>query len=143
MSSIYVNLGPMSADKSKVPAKYQKTLRDLMRNTAERMISRTEGFTTTKPTTKDMGTAYHLDGSLTSLTIATKGQTTKVSCAVKLVLATYPNKQMFAFPSGTGSATGGSSQNQIQDSAKACVRAVTENLVKKCIKAMQDRAKRE
>jgi hypothetical protein len=136
MSKNYVDLGPMSVIQSNVPEAYWG-MASLMRETSEALINQAEGFTTKKPAGKYRG--FHLDGTLESLTITSKGNDTTVKGHIKMLVADYPKKTMFGFPTGSAKVTGSSSANSVRDSVSACVQSIVEGLVAKSIQAMRDR----
>jgi hypothetical protein len=136
MATIFVDLGPMSIVKKNIDEAYWELTRKLIRNTAEKIINATPGFTTKKPAKK--ATSFHLDGTLNSVTVTSDGRNTTVACHITLVVATFPEKKMFGFPSGSAKATGGSSASSVKDSVVACVESVMESLTQKAIKAMEN-----
>lgn len=143
---IYVNIGVMATKAAQAPAK----LKQLMRDTTEQTFSkRASSMMTTWPSGKDPSqqqlranktAAYHVDGTLVTLDIQTKGGATLVSCKVSMLIATYPEKSMFGFLDGGARVQAGSSPDEIQYAQEDCVTAVVEDLVaRKIIPVIQQR----
>jgi hypothetical protein len=143
---IYVNIGSMATKAAQAPAK----LKTLMRDTTEKTFSkRASSMMTAWPSGKDPSsqqlrasktTAYHVDGTLVTLDVQTKGGATMVSCKVSMLIATYPEKSMFGFLDGGARVQAGSSPDEIQYAQEDCVTAVVEDLVaRKIIPVIQQR----
>ncbi len=143
---IYVNIGAMATKAAQAPAK----LKQLMHDTTEQTFSkRASSMMTAWPSGKDPSqqqlranktAAYHVDGTLVSLDIQTKGGATLVSCKVSMLIATYPEKSMFGFLDGGARVQAGSSPDEIQYAQEDCVTAVVEDLVaRKIIPVIQQR----
>jgi hypothetical protein len=135
---IYVDLAPMSVNKKSVSEEFWATLPKVVRGTVKKVIDNTDGFTTEQGSKKPRK-RFYIDGAVTTLSTETNGRRTTVRCHVKLQVATYPEKSMFAFPSGNAKAEGGSSDKDIQYSAASCVEAVVEDLTAKAIEAMKNK----
>jgi hypothetical protein len=143
---IYVNIGSMATKAAQAPAK----LKQLMRDTTEQTFSkRASTMMTAWPSGKEPSsqqlranktTAYHVDGTLVTLDIQTKGGATMVSCKVSMLIATFPEKSMFGFLDGGARVQAGSSPDEIQYAQEDCVTAVVEDLVaRKIIPVIQQR----
>jgi len=76
---------------------------------------------------------FHVGGTLTSLTEKENGATTIVSCKLSMLIATYPEKSMFAFLNGGANVQASNSPRDIGYAKEDCVAAVVEDLVKKKI----------
>lgn len=143
---IYVNIGSMATKAAAAPAK----LKQLMRDTTEQTFSkRASSMMTAWPSGKEPSSqqlranktaAYHVDGTLVTLDIQTKGGATLVSCKVSMLIATFPEKSMFGFLDGGARVQAGSSPDEIQYAQEDCVTAVVEDLVsRKIIPVIQQR----
>lgn len=77
--------------------------------------------------------AFHVSGTLTSLTSEPKGAATIVGCKLSMLLATYPEKSMFAFAESSAKVQATNSARDIGFAKEDCVNAVVEDLVKKKI----------
>lgn len=143
---IYVNIGSMATKAAQAPAK----LKQLMRDTTEQTFSkRASTMMTAWPSGKEPSSqqlranktaAYHVDGTLVTLDIQTKGGATTVSCKVSMLIATFPEKSMFGFLDGGARVQAGSSPDEIQYAQEDCVTAVVEDLVaRKIIPVIQQR----
>jgi hypothetical protein len=125
---VYVEIGPM-ADASK---KGDKGLMQAMRRQVVASFGqKAPSFATVRPDDADLGrmAAFYVDGTVTSLTVQ-KGPPATVLCKVSMILATYPQKSMFGFLSGSAEASAaGSSDRAVAEAASDCVTAVVEDLV--------------
>jgi hypothetical protein len=143
---IFVDLGPMSAK-----AQGSDVLKAVMRKTVSATFGkRANGMMLAWPGggTPSKGqldakkvTAYHVDGTLTELSVKEKGAMATVSCKISMLIATYPDKSMFGFLNGGASVQGSSSPGDIALAKEDCVVAVVEDLVtKKIIPTIQTRS---
>jgi hypothetical protein len=125
---VYVEIGPM-ADASK---KGDNGLMQAMRRQVVASFGqKAPSFATVRPGDADLGrmAAFYVDGTVTSLTVQ-KGPPATVLCKVSMILATYPQKSMFGFLSGSAEASAaGSSDRAVAEAASDCVTAVVEDLV--------------
>jgi hypothetical protein len=145
-AKVYIDVGPMSAKTSEA-----SKMRTLMRSTTEQMFTKGDASMTTTwsggtPTKKELSTkkmaAFHVDGTLETLDVSTKGSSTTVTCKISMLLATFPEKSMFGFSSGGASVQGGSSSRDVALAKEDCVVAVVESLVgSKLIPTIQTRTK--
>jgi hypothetical protein len=138
--AIYVNIGPMSS-KTGNPANDTK-LQALMVRIATKTMGRTgKGMSTTWPggapnkaSLDAKGTqAFYVDGTLNELNVKAAGATTVVSCKINMLLASYPDKNMFAFLNGGASVQASGSSRDIALASDDCVSAVVEDLIAKKI----------
>lgn len=138
--SVFVDIGPMS---SKSESGDNTKLKTLMRSTTEKtfkskgqpmMIAWPGGKS---PTRKDLDAkkvaGFHVDGTLTELTVKEKGAAATVSCKVSMLIATFPEKSVFGFLNGGASVTASSDASDIKLAGEDCLAAVVEDLVAKKI----------
>jgi len=128
---IYIDVGKMS-DKTG-----SRTIRDSMRKMVRTTIAKKAGEMTTswggggRPTKSSLRSkrmkAFHIDGSVVSLRSAPRGSDVLISCKVKMLIATFPDKSMFAFPSGGAKVQ--TSRDDAEAAKQDCVVAVIEALV--------------
>ncbi len=140
---IYIDVGRMSAKAG------GRGLRDSMRQAVRDTFAKKAGEMTTswvargRPTQSALRArrmkAFHIDGSVVSLKTVSRGSGVIVSCKVKMLMASFPGKNMFAFPSGGAKVQ---TSRDDADSAKTdCVAAVVEALVAtKVIPLLRQRA---
>lgn len=129
---VYIDIGRLSA-------KGDKKVRAVMRQSIIKAVRRKARSWRTswpgrkKPTASQLRAkkmqAFHIDGSITKLTARNSGGSTVVICKVRMLMASYPEKSMFGFPSGGAQVTSSSSATQIQSAKEDCVAAVIEALV--------------
>ena len=139
---IYIDIGKMSAQKG------GGRMRRVMRKTVQDTFAKKTGTMTTawssgRPTKAQLRArgmqGFHIDGSLVRLTRKPQGAGVLVSCKVKMLMATFPEKSMFAFPSGGAKVQ--ASASDASDAEQDCVSAVLEALVAtKVIPLLQARA---
>lgn len=145
---IYVEIGPMA---SKASSSMDAKLKDLMRKTAQKALSKAApdmmttwpgGKSPTKGQLSKQGvSAFYVDGTLTEIKQKEKGAATLVSCKISLLIATYPDKSMFAFLQGGASVTASQSASDIELAHQDCVSAVLEDMIaKKAVTALHDKA---
>lgn len=144
---IYVEIGPMA---SKAASSYDAKLKDLMRKTAQKAITKSAPDMVTtwpggKPTkgqlSKQRVSAFYLDGTLTEIKTKEKGASTLVSCKISLLIATYPDKNMFGFLQGSASVSASQSAQDVELAHQDCVAAVIEDMVsKKAVTALHAKA---
>lgn len=144
---IYVEIGPMA---SKAASSMDGKLKDLMRKTAQKtLVKKAPEMTTSWPSGKPtkgqlakkglMG--FYVDGTLTEIKTKEKGTSTQVSCKISLLIATYPDKSMFAFLQGSASVSASQSAQDIELAQQDCVAAVIEDMIaKKAVAALQAKA---
>jgi hypothetical protein len=138
--SVYIDVGPMS---SKATDADNTKLKTLMRSTTEKTFkSKGQPMMLTwpggkSPTRKDLdakkASGFHVDGTLTEMTVKEKGSAATVSCKVSMLIATYPEKSVFGFLNGGASVTASSDPSDIKLAGEDCLAAVVEDLVAKKI----------
>lgn len=134
---VYVEVGPM-ADSTKVSS---PEIRPVMRSTVAGALAKKPSFVTEWPggkapsraelTRSGTAAAFYIDGTLTNLEVARKGRMAEITCNVSLLVATYPEKSMFAFPSGGGVVQTDDSEKSVAEGKRDCVVAVLEDVVRK------------
>jgi hypothetical protein len=138
--SVYIDLGPMSSKSAKGD---NARLRDLMKRTTEKtfgskgqpmLLSWPGGKS---PSRKDLdakkASGFHVDGTLTDLTVKEKGSAATVSCKVSMLIATFPEKSVFGFLNGGASVSASNDARDIALASEDCLSAVVEDLVAKKI----------
>lgn len=144
---IYINVGSMTDKASKSSA-----MRTLMRKTVAKAVSKNGSSMFTEwpggktPSARQLKAkktpAFHVDGTLVSMSTKSKGSTTLVSCKISMLIATYPKKSMFGFLDGGAKVQAGSSAKEVQYAQEDCVAAVVEDLVtRKIIPTIKTRSK--
>ncbi len=137
--AVFVDVGPMSA-KAEPAAK----LRALMKKTIEKEFgAKAQGVMMIawpggkSPSRKDLDAkkvgGYHVDGTLTEVTVKEKGSSATVSCKVSMLIATFPEKSVFGFLNGGASVTASSDPSDIELAKEDCLSAVVSDLVAKKI----------
>ncbi len=138
--SVYIDVGPMSSkaasgDNSKLKALMKKTTDKTFGSKGQPMILAWPGGKS--PSRKDLdakkATGFHVDGTLTELTVKEKGAAATVSCKVSMLIATFPEKSVFGFLNGGASVTASSDASDIALASEDCLIAVVEDLVAKKI----------
>jgi hypothetical protein len=141
---IYVNLGPMSArtgpkstvgpDDPKYRALMQKTAETTMTRSAPAMQITWSGGPPTRAQLDKKGVAgFYVDGTLNEVKVDITGSSSKVSCKVSMLLASFPEKSAFGFLSGGAGVQASSSTKDIALAQSDCVNAVVEDLIAKKI----------
>ena len=136
---IYVNIGPMS---SKAGSANDAKLRALMVKVAGQTISKVS----TKMSTQWPGglpskavlaqksvSGFYVDGTLNTLTAKVSGGTATITCKVSMLLADFPDRNMFGFLNGGASVQGAASEKDQALASEDCVSAVIEDLIAKKI----------
>jgi hypothetical protein len=133
---IYVNIGPMS---SKTGGSNDAKLKALMAKVAAQTLAKNApnmnqswsgGGTPSKSALASKGVAgFYVDGTLNTLQVKASGGGSTISCKVSMLLADFPDKNMFGFLNGGASVTAGSSQSDQDMASQDCVQAVIENLI--------------
>lgn len=140
--SVFVNVGAMG-DKTGENAKLKKLMQQTVAKTFKKKASSYAlGVGSERPSAaaiKKMN-AFHVDGTLTSLTVSAKGSSSEVACKVSMLIATYPQKSMFGFLNGGARVMTGSSSRDQMFGKQDCVAAVVEDLVqRKVIPTLESR----
>lgn len=138
--AVYVDLGPMSSksesgDNTRLKALMRTTVEKTFRSKGQPMLTAWPGGKS--PTRKDLdarkATGFHVDGTLTELTVKEKGSSATVSCKVSMLIATYPEKSVFGFLNGGASVTASADATDIRLASEDCLAAVVEDLTAKKI----------
>lgn len=140
-SNIYVNIGPMAsktgnaAADPKLKALMQKTATATLGRVAKAMATTWAGGGT--PTLNQLNakgyTGFYVDGTLNELKVTTSGSSATISCKISMLVASFPDKSMFAFLNGGAKVQGSSSPNDVAMASEDCVAAVVEDLIAKKI----------
>jgi hypothetical protein len=144
-AKVYVNIGRLSDSTESDPklvAKMRTTVEQTFQKQAPTWATRWPGDKepSRKQLDKQGTTGYHVDGTLTQLSVAKQGSSTVVSCKVSMLIATFPEKSMFGFLKGGASVQAGMSERDVGFAQEDCVVAVVEDLVKrKIIPTIQQR----
>ena len=138
---VYVEIGPMT-DASKRGNK--DLLPGMRRKLGEVLGQKLPSLVSSRPSDSELSrvASFYVDGTVTSLTVQ-KGPPASVVCKVKLLLATYPGKSMFAFLDGGGEASSaGTSERAVAEASSECVEAVVEDMAGKLVPQIQSRSAR-
>lgn len=132
---IYVNIGPMSsktgANDAKLKALMVKTAQSTLSKTAPNMSQAWPGGGTPSKgalAAKQVA-GFYVDGTLNEVKVKTSGGGATISCKVSMLLADFPDKNMFGFLNGGASVTAGTSASDQELASEDCVTAVIENLI--------------
>ena len=120
----YVCVGPFSV-KQAFDNKYQTTVPKLMKAAAEKAVNASSKLTTKPPADRKDG-GFYVDGTLSPLTKTDKGSRVEVKGEIKMILATWPDKSMFGFPSASARVEAGASDkldSVVADVANALIEA--------------------
>lgn len=134
----YVCVAPMSA-KDVFDNKYKSTMPKVMKAAAEAAVNSSSKLTTDPPKDKN-AEGFYVDGTLTSLVKDDTGKEIVLQGEVKLVLATWPKKSMFGFPSAS-SKLKGANPNKLDGDVQALVKALMDAALDKAIPELEKRAK--
>lgn len=119
--------------------KYKAKLPELMRKTAAKHLEKSK-LLTVKPPKDKKAPGFYLDGSL-KVAMGEKAGKTLLAGEVKLVMATWPKKSMFAFPSGTAKIV--ANPNDLEGDIRALVEALVTSVVKdQAVKEFEKRSKK-
>lgn len=138
-AGIYVNIGPMSSKAGspkdpKFRALMVKVASSTLARVAGQMAQTWPGGAPSKAALAQKSTAgFYVDGTLNALNVKVTGQTATITCKVSMLLADYPDKNMFGFLNGGASVQGSASAKDQELGAEDCVSAVIEDLVAKKI----------
>jgi hypothetical protein len=140
MNGVYVNIGPMSSKTNspqdpKFRAEMEKTAKSTLGKVAPSyQQSWAGGGTPTKAQLQQKKFAgFYVDGTLNSVTVTKSGNTATISCKVNMLLADFPDKNMFGFLNGGANVQGSASQRDIDLGTQDCIQAVVEDLISKKI----------
>ena len=76
---------------------------------------------------------FYVDGTLNTLTAKVSGSTATITCKVSMLLADFPDKNMFGFLNGGASVQGAAGDKDQALAGEDCVSAVIEDLIAKKI----------
>ena len=76
---------------------------------------------------------FYVDGTLNELKVEKTGNSSKVTCKVSMLLASYPDKSVFGFLNGGAGVQASASASDIALAREDCVTAVIEDLIAKKI----------
>jgi hypothetical protein len=136
---IYVNIGPMSSKTgdSGADGKLQALMVRIATKTmgkARNMATSWPGGVPTKAVLDAKGTlGFYVDGTLNELKVKEGGSTATVSCRINMLLASYPDRSIFALLNGGASVQASGSGKDIALAREDCVSAVVEDLIAKKI----------
>lgn len=138
-AGVYVNIGPMSsragsANDAKLRALMVKVASSTLTKVAGNMSQTWPGGAPTKAALANKSTAgFYIDGTLNTLNVKISGQTATITCKVSMLLADFPDKNMFGFLSGGASVQGSAALRDQELGTEDCVSAVIEDLIAKKI----------
>lgn len=138
-ASVYVHIGPMSsragtASDAKLRALMVKVASSTLSKVAGNMSQTWPGGVPTKAALAHKSTAgFYIDGTLNTLNVKISGQTATITCKVSMLLADFPDKNMFGFLNGGASVQGSASAKDQELGTEDCVSAVIEDLIAKKI----------
>ncbi len=137
---IFIDVGAMGDKTGR-----NELLRKLMRITAANTLtqkapSMAHGIAPSAAKLRRMN-AFHIDATLTELTVKKSGLSAQIGCKVSMLMATFPKKSMFGFLSGGAVVKTGSSSQDVRSGKKDCVTAVITDLVtRRVIPTLKKRA---
>jgi len=133
----YVHVAKFSVSKI-FDEQYKAKLPELMRKTAAKQVEKSK-LLTIKPPKDKKAPGFYLDGSL-KLAMGEKGGKVLLAGEVKLVMATWPKKSMFAFPTGTAKIV--ANPDDLEGDIRALVDALMTSVVKdQAVKEFEKRSK--
>lgn len=128
---VFVSVGPMASK-----AKGGDALIPEMRATAESSLVLDPAFLTVWPHAEPgngpstgLRTGFFVDATLTRLSVRKKRKKTTVSCAVSMLVATYPEKSIIALQNGSTKVVSTAGSADLGEAKQDCVRAVIADLV--------------
>jgi hypothetical protein len=136
---IYVNIGPMSsragsANDAKLRALMVKVANQTLAKVAGKMQTSWPGGVPSKSVLAQTSVSgFYVDGTLNSLTSSVSGSSATITCKVSMLLADFPDKNMFGFLNGGASVQGAASASEQALAGEDCVSAVIEDLIAKKI----------
>lgn len=132
--SVFVDVGAMG-DKTGKNATLKKLMQRTVAKTFKKKASsyRIAAPGDSRPSRRAIRkmSAFHVDGTLTALTVSSNGSSTEIACKVSMLIATYPQKSMFGFLNGGARVMTGSSARDQNFGKQDCVAAVIEDLVQR------------
>ena len=136
---IYVNIGPMSskvgsANDAKLQALMVKIAAQTLAKVATKMATTWAGGVPSKQVLAQKSVSgFYVDGTLNTLTVKTSGSSATISCKVSMLLADFPDKNMFGFLNGGASVSASTNEHEQAMASEDCVSAVIEDLIAKKI----------
>jgi hypothetical protein len=136
---IYVNIGPMSSkagspNDAKLRALMVKVAGQTLGKVATKMTTTWPGGVPTKSSLAQKSVSgFYVDGTLNTLSAKVSGSTATITCKVSMLLADFPDKNMFGFLNGGASVQGAASDKEQAMAGEDCVSAVIEDLIAKKI----------
>jgi len=136
---IYVNIGPMSskagsANDAKLRALMVKVANQTLGKVASHMGTTWPGGLPSKTVLAQKSVSgFYVDGTLNTLSAKVSGSTATITCKVSMLLADFPDKNMFGFLNGGASVQGAASEKDQAMAGEDCVSAVIEDLISKKI----------
>jgi hypothetical protein len=136
---IYVNIGPMSskagsANDAKLRALMVKVAGQTISKVATKMSTQWPGGLPSKAVLAQKSVSgFYVDGTLNTLTAKVSGGTATITCKVSMLLADFPDRNMFGFLNGGASVQGAASEKDQALASEDCVSAVIEDLIAKKI----------
>jgi hypothetical protein len=136
---IYVNIGPMSskagsANDAKLRALMVKVAGQTLGKVATKMSTQWPGGLPSKTVLAQKSVSgFYVDGTLNTLTTKVSGGSATITCKVSMLLADFPDKNMFGFLNGGASVQGAAGDKDVALSSEDCVSAVIEDLIAKKI----------
>ena len=136
---IYVNIGPMSskagaANDAKLRALMVKVANQTLAKVAAKMQTSWPGGVPSKSVLAQKSVSgFYVDGTLNTLSSSVSGSTATITCKVSMLLADFPDKNMFGFLNGGASVQGAASPSEQALAGEDCVSAVIEDLIAKKI----------
>src|SRR5262245_49273535 len=116
--------------------KYKSSAPKLMKATLEKAINGSSKLTTKPPSDKNTE-RFYVDGRLIS-TKEEKGAMIVLKGDIKMLLATWPQKSLFAFPSGSAKVETSKSDN-LDAAVKDLIEAILESVLDSSIKELEKR----
>jgi hypothetical protein len=138
--AIYVNIGPMSSktgdssSDAKLQALMVKIAGRAMAKSARGMATSWPGGPPSKAVLDAKGAVgFYIDGTLNELKVKETGSSATVSCRINMLLASYPDRSIFALLNGGATVQATGSTSEIALAREDCVSAVVEDLIAKKI----------
>ena len=138
-AGIYVNIGPMSskagsANDAKLRALMVKVAGQTISKVATKMSTQWPGGLPSKAVLAQKSVSgFYVDGTLNTLTAKVSGGTATITCKVSMLLADFPDRNMFGFLNGGASVQGAAGEKDQALASEDCVSAVIEDLIAKKI----------
>ena len=138
-SKTYVHVARFGV-KDAFDSKYASKLPKLMKTCVERAINGSSKLTTKKPRDRK-APGFYVDGSLVKLERIGSGAKTTIRASLRLALATWPKKSMFAFPSGSAKLTIGETKRLEAEIEYLVGQMLDALLQSKVVKVLEKRSK--